>query len=158
MTGREALDEARQELQLQGLHRVRIGDDEAAPNRGFLRFVLRLLERQLGEDVIESIDQLFRIDGSPHVHLGIGQLVQALVNGAAVVGQRHLVVSDDRQVGRFLAEHLQQHVKACLVTRALVEVGHCRNPFSSKRIFSGISGLGFSYRCRPANASFRLNT
>ena len=107
MAGWKSLDQSGEKLQFQRLHGLCIGDDEAAANRVFLRFVLRLLQCQLRQDGVESVDQLLGVDRPPQVYLGIGLLTQSLVDRAAVVRQRHLIIADDGKVRRFLAEHFQ---------------------------------------------------
>ena len=126
IAGRKAIDQARQQLQVDVLNALRVGKNHVALGRCLLRFVQRLIDRDLRQDFIESLDQLFRVGRCPKLHLNVAVLAQMLCNSSGVVGQHHIVFAQDGQVKAAFAQGFEKHFQTKLVAGALVEISHGR--------------------------------
>ena len=106
----QTIDETRQELQFKVLNELRIRKNQKPLLRCFGRFVQSLVQGQLGQNLIEPLNQFLSICRQAQVHLGVGIGFKVFVDFPGVMGQGHLVFSQNGQVQVASAQGFEHHL------------------------------------------------
>ena len=90
---RKAIDQPRQQLQVDVLDALRIRKNHVALGRSLAGFVQCLVQRQMRQDFVETIDQAIRIGLGPQLNMFLALLSQVLKNATPVMGERRFVIA-----------------------------------------------------------------
>ena len=140
---RETVHQTRQQLKLEILHQDGVTEEQEAARRVFLVLFQGLIERDLRQDLVELLHQVFRVGGAAPLDVVFTFGAQAFFKQAAVVIERLVVVAQDSEIDTAFGQRLQEYFKSQPITGALVDVCHAGSNLglksSSKRHSSRIS-------------------
>ena len=110
-------------MQLKVLNELGIGEDQKSLLRRLDGFVQSLVKGQFGQNLVETLNQFFRIRRQTQIHLSIRICFEVLVDLSCIKSKRHLIISKNGQIQAPRTQGLEHHLQAKLVTGALKKIG-----------------------------------